>query len=267
MSTPPRFRDRFVLAAMVAAIGLAASAPARAIPDTLWLGNDRATSLDVLNVSKTGTVLRQFNAGSVTGVAVDPVANDLYLSDTSATIRQYDLATLGLETSITQSPGPSFGEDMALAGSFLYRGDFSGDRVWEVDRSTGAATEFITGFDGVVGVAFDGTHFWVSSFNSGIVRQYDATGTATGFEFTPSRPQGGSVAGLAFDPTDDTLWLGSNGRIYHYDLSGALLGSFGLPDGRLVDGLDYEAVPEPSTALLLAAGLVGLGVARGRMRV
>ena len=249
---------RVLLALVVTLAALAPVAPARAMPDTLWLGNDRNTSLDVLNVDKTGTVLQQFNAGSVTGIAVDEVAGDLYLSNTSSTIRRHDLATLGFETSITQSPGPSFGEDMAFVDSFLYRGDFSRGSVWRVDPLTGAATEFITGFSGVVGVAFDGADFWVSSFSSGLVRQYDASGVATGFEFTPERPQGGSVAGLAFDPTDDTLWLGSSGRVYHYDLAGALLGSFEVPDGRLVDGLDYQ-VPEPSTALLLAAGLVALG--------
>jgi hypothetical protein len=79
--------------------------------------------------------------------------------------------------------------------------------------------------------------------------------------------------GLAFDPTDGTLYIGTGDRVFHYTTTGTQLGSFDTPDlaldrVRFVDGLEFEAnavtptIPEPSTitlvGLVLAAGVFAL---------
>ena len=65
------------------------------------------------------------------------------------------------------------------------------------------------------------------------------------------------------------MWVGQFGQIFHYTTSGIWLGTLGLPDGRFVDGLEYQGVdtvPEPSSLALLGGGLIAfLGcVARAR---
>ena len=58
------------------------------------------------------------------------------------------------------------------------------------------------------------------------------------------------------------VWIGgqssSDGRVNRYDTSGVLLGSF--DNNRTVASI--AVIPEPSTALLLALGLGGLGIRR-----
>src|SRR5262249_848638 len=53
---------------------------------------------------------------------------------------------------------------------------------------------------------------------------------------------GSTNGGLAFDPTDNSLYVGTFNKVFHYTTTGALLGSFTIPggDGRFVDGLEFE---------------------------
>jgi sugar lactone lactonase YvrE len=262
------FASALVLSAMAAVPALAQS-----VPDTLWLGTDNRTDLNVVNVTKTGAVVRSFGPREATGLAI--LGSNIWAS-TSVTqaIDSFDLNALAGSGTITQSPGVLFGEDMASDGTFLYRSDVSGNRVYKVNPTTGAATVFISGVSGPLGVAYTGAFFYVSEFNTGLVRQFTLAGAPTGISFTVAAP--GPVGGLAWDSCTNTLWLASgptgSNRIYNINpTTGTILSSFASPNGRFADGLEYEGgscstattstqpVPTLSEwALILLGGLVAL---------
>jgi hypothetical protein len=221
---------------------------AQPVPDTLWLGTDNTNTLNVINVSKTGTVLRNLGPREGTGLAIDPAAGILYVSTSStATIDKYNLSNLSSAGSITQSPNASFGEDMAFDGTSLYRCGVFENIVWKINPANGAATLFITTANGPIGIAFNGTFFYVSEFNTGAVKQYTTAGVATGLQFTPG-PLSGPVGGLGWDTVTNTLWLGSLSKVYNINpTTGAILSSFDTPQVRFPDGLEYEAAAVVST--------------------
>ncbi|MDO8348432.1 MAG: PEP-CTERM sorting domain-containing protein, partial [Rugosibacter sp.] len=78
---------------------------------------------------------------------------------------------------------------------------------------------------------------------------------------------GFGIGGLGYDLSDNTLWGGSTapfGTVYHLALDGTVLGSF-VTGTAFHDGLEIgdingngNTVPEPSTILLLGAGLAAL---------
>lgn len=222
------------------------------VVDTLWLGNDGWNST-VQEVRKDGTVVRSFTPGTITGIAINPATNTLYLGQHSESgnpsrIQLRDLTTLASMGTLSQSPGPAWGEDLAFDGTNLYRADYYGSNVWKIDTSTGAATSLIAGLSGPVGVAWDGTHLWVSEIGTLRVARYTAAGSlVAGSEFTPSLDAGDRAGGLAFDTSDNTLWLGSDQTVYHLAVSGSVLGSFEAT-AVLVDGLEFQAAALPLDA-------------------
>jgi PEP-CTERM motif len=132
---------------------------------------------------------------------------------------------------------------------------------------------------GPVGIAYDGTGFWIGGFNNSIVEKYTTTGVDTGLGFNPVLVAGpldnqNNVGGLGYDPLDGTLYIGTGSRVYHYTTTGTQLGFFNTSDARFVDGLEVQAgsvstaVPEPSALALLgtAMGVFAFGRARSRKR-
>ncbi len=241
---------------------------ARASADALWLGNDHLNTT-ILQTSTTGTVLQTVTVGNNTGLAIDPVANELFLSARTGGIQVRDLTTLAIQGTIP-SPGSATNyEDLAWDGTSLYRADFFGAQVFRIDRTTGAETLFVSGFSGPVGVAYDSSDntFWITSFILTQLRHYDASGMQLGSSIPLSLS--GRAGGLGYDPTDDTLWLGSDERVFHITKGGGILGFFDTPEfgaapgSRFVDGLEFErqqiqAVPEPASLVLLSLGVGGL---------
>ena len=52
-----------------------------------------------------------------------------------------------------------------------------------------------------------------------LIKQFTPAGVATGREFIA--PLGGKAAGgLAFDTTDNTLWIGTFGQVFHVTTTG-----------------------------------------------
>ena len=246
----------------------------------LWVGNDTNASDPVLNVDRSGNTLRSGGSVGANGFAIDLSSNTIYyglggFSGSSITPR--DLGTLTTGTSF--SPPAVFAEDMTFDGSRIWRADVLGSSVQKINPSTHLVeSSFNPGF-GPVGIAWDGSGLWVSQFLGPLVKRFDTSGNPTGQQFNVSGFADGA-GGLAFDPTDGTLWIGdTNNKIHHFTTGGMELGSFTIVgrNGSFIDGLEFEGegpgggpppsgVPEPTTLLLFGTTMAGFGMARWRRR-
>ncbi len=264
----------FLLAALAWVAGAAAS-PALAGAQTLWLSPDRANP-PVINVEKDGTFIRQAPFFGASGVAVYPEGNALFAAGPATSFSRFDLTTLDPLGSLTLSPVvPFFGEDLAYDGKYLYRADYSGQRIVRFDPATGVSTLFkqFTGNDagGPVGLAWTGSGFYVSMYNQFRILQLDVDGNVVGSAFTVASSQMGLYGGLGWDDQDKTLWIGTVGRVFEITTTGTVVGGFLLPSpynsGTFVDGLEFQNAftpgtggntPEPGSIALVGVGLLAL---------
>jgi hypothetical protein len=253
------------------------TALAASFPNSLWLGNDSFVEdgATLYNVDRAGNVLQSFPNSSMTGVAIDPTTSAIYLSaprssdpnsNFTGIINRYDLNSL--VNGVTPVPngtvpgGDHPYEDMAfnpLDPNHLRRANYYNHTYDRIDLTTGGVTQFASplGSGGTpMGMAWDGTQFWVSDETSGGIYTMTAGGV---FSASPVFTTGFQTGGIAWDSTDATLWIGTFGTVYHFTTGGSQLGNFAAPTGQFVDGLEFQgAVPEPSTWLLFATGCAGL---------
>lgn len=231
---------------LAVALGLPYAAWAGQFHNSLWLGTDNTNSRPVLNTDRAGNELRRVDTTEATGIAIDVAANRIYFGvGTGGQITGRDLNDPATPL-VTLNPGTAFGEDLAFDGTSLWQVEHNAEVIQKIDPSTGNVT-FSFGLESgfvPLGLAWDGSNFWVSEFaNDGRVVQYTPAGVATGNQF--NAPLGGKMAGgLAFDTTDNTLWIGTAEEVVHVKTDGTFLGSFAAP-GRFVDGLEFQgdAVP------------------------
>ena len=260
------------------------TALAGSFTNSLWIGNDDFAEghSTLYNVDRTGAVLQSFPDSPMTGVAIDPTTSSIYLSapsnvggNGSGIIHRYDLNSLtdGVKpTSNGTVPGGDHPyEDMAFNPAdpnHLWRANYFFSTFDKIDLTTGAVTSFASPA-GVgaqpMGMAWDGTQFWVSDFANGGIYTMTSAGV---FSATPVfTPAVGGTGGLAWDTTDSTLWVGAFGNVYHFTTGGTELGHFASPNGgAFVDGLEFQgqaAAPEPGTlALSMIVALLGFGFRR-----
>jgi outer membrane protein assembly factor BamB len=246
------------------ALGLPCPSWAAQFPNSLWLGTDNTDSLPVLNTDRTGTELRRVDTTEATGIAIDAAANRIYFGvGTGGQITGRDLNTPAT-TLVTLNPATGFGEDMAFDGAFLWRANGDAQVVQKIDPSDGSISfSFDPGFI-PLGIAWDGSNLWVSKYDgfagpgNELVKQFTPEGVATGNEF--NAPLGGNfVGGLAFDTTDNTLWIGTFNEVVHSTTTGTFLGSFAVP-GRFIDGLEFQG-----DALPVGGAVTGMSPMTGKV--
>jgi hypothetical protein len=221
--------------------------------NSLWLGTDDTNTLPVLNTDLAGNELRRVDTTEATGIAIDLAANRIYFGVSGGQITGRDLNNPAT-TLVTINPVTTFGEDMAFDGTFLWRADLGAGQVKQIDPSNGNIHfSFDPGFT-PLGLAWDGSSLWVSQYTgftgNELIKQFTPAGVATGRQFIA--PLGGKAAGgLAFDTSDNTLWIGTFGQVFHVTTTGIVLGSFNVPvpGSRFVDGLEFQGAPLGFTSI------------------
>jgi len=248
-----------------------ATVMADTFPNTLWVGNDGTAAAPILNTTTTGVVLRQIDNTLAVGLAID--SNKLYVNSQLPKSNFYNLDTLTTNAGDTFSL-PHNSLDMTFAGGFLWAASFGTGSIDKVDPVTGGlAGGFVVGFT-PIGVTTDGAGgFWVSGVDAvtgqQVLRHFNASFQADADIDTKDIVNG--LGGLGFDPRDNTLFIGSLGKVYHYDTvgNGTDLGFFSLLDpNQFVDGLEFDpAAPVPEPAGIVLLGTVALTVAGLRRRL
>lgn len=214
--------------------------------NTLWLGNNKNASLGVLNVNRTGKILRRVHDTEATGIAIDASKNLIFFGDHAGHITARDLNSPALPIGTPINPPAVVANDMAFDGVHLWRTDTGNRTVQKIDPETGAVVfSFVPDFY-VIGIAWDGRHLWLSEYNgfAGNERivQFTPQGVPTGVEF-PAGLVDDLVGGLAFDSTDNTLWLGARNKLYHYTITGKHLTPVPIAgSGRFIDGLEFQGI-------------------------
>ncbi len=225
---------------------------------SLWLGNDMVG--DVFQTDLNGAVLTQLPATPRTGVAHDGAR--LYVGDNAGNIeaRSADGTTVLDTFNIPRTSGTA-AEDLAW--------DTTRQRLWRIDnnnrlRKINPVTETqeavynlptsdtVLGTLGGIGVDYDEARdvLYVSyckktpcQDNGGLVQTVDPdTGTVTSNLF---RTTGEFTGGLAYDPADDTLWVGRHFDVAHYTLNGTFLGAFPDPPPAPTSTASPSPTPPP----------------------
>jgi len=214
--------------------------------NTLWLGNNKNTSLGVLNVTRAGKILRRVHDTEATGIAIDASKNLIYFGNDAGQITARDLNSPALIIKPPLNPPVSNGRDMAFDGKFLWRTDTGNRSVQKIDPKTGTIVFSFEPNFYVIGIAWDGRHLWMSEYNgfAGNERivQFTRNGVPTGVEF-PAGLVDDLVGGLAFDSADGTLWLGARNKLYRYTTTGVPLGAVPIAtSGRFIDGLEFQGI-------------------------
>jgi hypothetical protein len=245
----------FLMAAMIAAV----ASPQAQFANSLWIGTDNTGGLSALNVDRNGALLRSVGPVQVTGFAIDLSANVIYFGTSLGAITRRDL--------VTQVPAASWSaggtEDMTFDGQFIWHagapGPAAGPIIHKIDPVTHVSVQGFTVPFPALGIAWDGSGFWIAEFAfNGRIQRFDSAGNPTGPPFNTAIAS--TNGGLAYDPTDNSIYVGTFNKVFHYTTTGTLLGSFTIPggDGRFVDGLEFEGTLGGIPAGRVPAGAPGV---------
>ena len=258
---------------------LALVLPARA--DFISVGPFDGSRVYRINEQTGASQLIGFMSGTglVASLTRDPQTNTFYTVGGLEAGGVARLFTLNPDTGGTTQVAPLSQSNLkieALAfapNGLLYATADGSNTLYTIDPRTGSVASIGSmglGFNSVYGLAFapNGTLYgYTTSFEElgftgpGFFRLDPATAVPSVLT-PPGAQQVGLVGDIAFAP-DGTLWAGSGEGFTQIDIqTGLAIGPFHIttpyPQGMAF--LPTTAVPEPSTVLLLGAGLLGVAV-------
>ncbi|MEP6766356.1 MAG: PEP-CTERM sorting domain-containing protein [Gemmatimonadaceae bacterium] len=226
-----------------------------AIQSTFALAGNALSAEYALRVSASGLVIADRDGGKTTSYSLTGVAGATQSNSPQSLDQFLDGGTDGTFT---------YAARCCSSANGIYRGDmnFGGMSLFATAGGTNAS-----------GVTYaNGSVF--SSWFDGAIREYSGAGLLLN---TYNLGLGGAVSGLAFESSTNSLWFYINGgsTIYNYTLTGQRIGalqiaglsSYNAFGGEMVAGAGVPStVPEPSTYVLMAAGLASIAAVSRRRK-
>ena len=239
----------FVVALVAAGFAQIATA------DIILLGDDTNTA--AAEYTKTGAFIKFLGPTGATGTAFDGAGHAFVAYGSDDIIRKLDSAGNVLATIAIHGP-----EDITFINNTLWVSRaFGPTGVTHIDLAGNVLGSFAAGF--ATGITTDGTFLYSSDGfgGTGVITQRLLDGTPTGVTINTNF---GSNLSLGFDAADHSLWMGGLNVIAEFDFSGNKLFSTAtgatpfFHDGIAIGDFASNAVPEPSSFVLLACALAGL---------
>ncbi|HTB11249.1 MAG TPA: NHL repeat-containing protein [Bryobacteraceae bacterium] len=237
---------------------------------------DGAGVIDVFN-STTGAFLNQFGSGTLSapsGLAFSSSGN-LYVSDSTGGngfIDEFDAAGDFLGQTIAPGGALEFPNALTFGpDGNLYIADENSGNIYQYNLTTMALSVFASDSSANVNLVFgpNGELYVMSALNSGTVEVFNGTtGAFIGAFGNTGTALGADALGMAFGADGNMYVADSNGVDVVNGTTGNVTGNFIGVDGVNVVNptfLTFQlAVPEPSTFLLGALGLIALASGRRR---
>jgi hypothetical protein len=251
------------------------STSSAATPTEVWVGSDSLNG--IFRYDAAGTLLGQLDfapyGSSRTVSAIASIGgevwtgasslNGIFRYDTAGSLQGHiDFAPYG--DSRTVSAIAQIGNEVWLGASSLngiFRYDTAGTQLGQFDFAPYGSSRTVSA------IATVGGEVWAGSDSLNGLFRYDTLGNYLGT--IAFAPYGSSRSVSAIRKVGDEVWVGSgslNG-FFRHDTQGSYLGHIDfapLGASRTVSAIAF--IPEPSTALLLSLGLVGLSARRRALR-
>ncbi len=171
---------------------------------------------------------------------------------------------------VTPAPECSVTVGIAFDGNELLTSCYENQTITRVDPSSGnnLGSYEVSGTqgEGIGAMSWDAEHnqLWIATATSLPQRVYtvqldkaNSTGTATLAFETPNLSGYALIDGLAYDGTDNTIWMSPDvdGTVSHFDQAGNLLGTIDVADKLEVAGIPVSPSPTSrhSTSQTMAA--------------
>jgi hypothetical protein len=159
-----------------------------------------------------------------------------------------------LITLLTGYPGLSGPTGIAVSGSDLFVANQTSGTIGEYTTSGATMNaSLITRLTLPTGVAVSGSDLFVADLFSGTIGEYTTSGATVNASLITGLPSPDAIA-----PSGSDLFVADINGIEEYTTSGATVKASLIGGTATAYGIAIVPTPEPSTAILLAAGLGSL---------